>query len=75
MKKIDYNKGIKQETITIDEFNKRHVPSGMPEITGVNTVTIYSVDQVTERTYCSKHQGVVLVDEQVLEWKEECNCV
>ena len=75
MKKIDYNKGLRTETMSIDKFNKRHVPGGMPEITGVNTVTIYSLEPITERNYCPKHQGVVKIDGEILEWTEECDCV
>ena len=74
MKKIDYNKGIKAENMTVDEFNKKHDIMGHT-LTGVNTVTVYSFDEVAPRNYCSKHQGVVVVGDEVLEWTEDCNCV
>lgn len=74
MKKIDFNKGIKQETMPVDEFNARY--TGMPvDIVGVNYVTVYSFDDVQPKNYCKKHQGSVIVDGVVYEWIEDCDCV
>lgn len=69
---IDFNKGVKKETMTLVEFNKT-----LPEyeLTGANTVTVYSIDEVAERNYCRKHQGLVKVGGEVFEWTEDCNCV
>ena len=58
--KIEFNKGL-ETTVDISKIDG-------------STITVYSIKPIGVQNYCSKHNGVVMVDGIVEEWHEECIC-
>ena len=77
--KIDKDRGLKYETMTLDEFNERNKSNVLGletvQFTGANTVTVYHVDTVPIQKYCKYHSGMVVDEDGVFQYIEECDCV
>lgn len=76
--KVDKDRGIRYETMTLDEFNERN-KTNVPgletvQFTGANTVTVYNVATVPIQRYCKDHSGIVVDEDGVFSYIEECDC-
>jgi hypothetical protein len=76
--KVDKDRGIRYETMTLDEFNERN-KTNVPgletvQFTGASTVTVYNVAAVPIQRYCKDHSGIVVDEDGVFSYIEECDC-
>jgi len=76
--RIDKNRGMKYETMTLEEFNRRN-KSNVPgletvQFTSANTVTVYNIDTIPLQKYCKNHSGLVADEDGVFQYIEECDC-
>jgi len=76
--RIDKNRGMKYETMTLEEFNRRN-KSNVPgletvQFTGANTVTVYNIDTIPEAKHCKNHSGLIAEEDGVFHFIEECDC-
>ena len=77
--KVDKDRGIRYETMTLDEFNRRN-ESSIPglrtvQFTGANTVTVYNIDTIPLQRYCKDHSGIAVDGDGVFSYIEECDCI